>query len=352
MRTVRLRDRRRLGLSVGLILALLITAVVTAVVPEQAVADDKVAMELRSAMKKDPTTSFWVRFKDRPDLTEAKGEKDWAKRGKAVLKELQDTAARSQAGVIAQLKASGADYRAFHASNAVHVRQGTLEVAERLATEGEVASIGVDHSYDLPEPVKSKRVPAVRSAAGPVEWGVEAIGADRVWDDFRTRGGGIVVGSIDSGAQSDHPALAGSYRGNKGDGTFDHDYNWFDPAKVCDDSGVPCDNNGHGTHTIGTMTGDGGEGNRIGVAPGAQWIAAKGCESINCSESALLASAEWMLAPTDLGGQDPRPELRPHIVNNSWGNDNGPITEPWFSDVISAWTAAGMFPMFSNGNVP
>ena len=79
--------------------------------------------------------------------------------------------------------------------------------------------------------------------------------------------------------QFDHPALVRQYRGNNGDGTFDHNYNWFDPAGVCVPSTAPCDNDGHGTHTMGTMVGDDGGANQIGVAPGAKWIAAKGCES-------------------------------------------------------------------------
>ena len=35
----------------------------------------------------------------------------------------------------------------------------------------------------------------------------------------------------------------------------------------------------------------------------------------------LLAAGQWMLAPTDLNGANPRPTERPHIVNNSWGGD-------------------------------
>ena len=85
---------------------------------------------------------------------------------------------------------------------------------------------------------------------------------------------------------------------------------------------APCDNIGHGTHTIGTSVGDDGGANQIGVAPGAQWIAAKGCETLMlCSIAALLSSGQWVLAPTDLNGLNPRPDLRPHIVNNSWGSD-------------------------------
>lgn len=154
-----------------------------------------------------------------------------------------------------------------------------------------------------------------------------------------------MVANIDSGVQYDHPALVASYRGNLGGG-FDHAYNWFDPAGVCTGT-APCDNNDHGTHTMGTMVGDDGAGNQIGVAPGAKWIAAKGCEARSCSDASLLASGQWVLAPTDANGQNPRPDLRPDIVNNSWGGDGGDL---WYQQTIAAWRAAGMFPVFSSGN--
>ena len=94
------------------------------------------------------------------------------------------------------------------------------------------------------------------------------------------RGEGIVVGNVDTGVDFDHPALVGKYRGNLGGGNFNHNYNWFDPTFVCGSpSTTPCDNNNHGTHTMGTMVGDDGAGNQIGVAPGATWVAAKGCET-------------------------------------------------------------------------
>jgi Subtilase family/Carboxypeptidase regulatory-like domain/Kelch motif len=115
---------------------------------------------------------------------------------------------------------------------------------------------------------------------------------------------------------------------------------------------VPCDNIGHGTHTMGTMVGADGAGNAVGVAPGARWIAAKGCEDRErgCSDTALLASAQWILAPTDLSGANPRPDLRPQIVNNSWGGASGPVEDPWFDEALRAWNASGIFAVFSNGN--
>ena len=145
--------------------------------------------------------------------------------------------------------------------------------------------------------------------------------------------------------QFDHPALAAGYRGRQADGSVRHDYSWFDPSRVCP-SAAPCDNSGHGTHTMGTMVGLDGD-DAIGVAPGARWIAAKGCESSSCSAEALLAAGQWIIAPTDLNGQNPRPDLAPDVVNNSWG---GSGFDPWYSHIVQAWVAAGIFPAFSNGN--
>ena len=97
----------------------------------------------------------------------------------------------------------------------------------------------------------------------------------------------------------------------------------------------------------GNDGGDDGSGNQIGVAPHAKWIAAKGCETNSCSENALLSSGQWIVAPTDLNGLNPRPDLRPHVVNNSWGGGSG---DAWYMATVNAWVAAGIFPAFSNGN--
>jgi subtilisin family serine protease len=55
-----------------------------------------------------------------------------------------------------------------------------------------------------------------------------------------------------------------------------------------------------------------------------------------------------MVAPTDLNGQNPRPDLAPDVVNNSWGG--APGFDPWYEDVVNAWITAGIFPAFANGN--
>ncbi|MGH3680213.1 MAG: S8 family serine peptidase, partial [Natronosporangium sp.] len=286
---------------------------------------------------------YWVYLRGRADLAAAARMPDRSG-GSWVYEQLTRTARASQSGLVSMLESARVEYQPFWIANAVQVR-GDRQLLDRIAALPEVAQVTADRTYQLPEPAPATDQPRVDA----VEWNVDRIGAPQVWTTFGTTGQDIVVGSIDSGVQFDHPALVDTYRGNLGNGEFDHNYHWYDPSSVCDfPSLVPCDNNGHGTHVTGTMVGDDGAGNQIGVAPGASWIAAKGCESRSCSQAALLASGQFMLAPTDLAGRNPDPDRRPHVLNNSWGG--GATDDPWYQPTVQAWVAAGIFPQFSNGN--
>ncbi|HZM74428.1 MAG TPA: carboxypeptidase regulatory-like domain-containing protein [Candidatus Limnocylindrales bacterium] len=261
-----------------------------------------------------------------------------------VYRSLTQTATESQRGIRAALDKLGVAYEAYWISNALRVT-GDRAVLDALAARDDVASIEPVRQYPLITPTVS---PDTGPAINAVEWGINNIQAPRVWNELGVRGEGVVVANIDTGAAFNHPALVRQYRGNLGGGSFNHNYNWFDPARVCGNPSLaPCDNNNHGSHTMGTMVGDDGAGNQIGVAPGARWIAAKGCETSSCSSTSLLAAGQWVVAPTDLNGANPRPDLHPDIVNNSWGGGRG---DTWYQDTIRAWVTAGIFPAFANGN--
>jgi subtilisin family serine protease len=292
------------------------------------------------ALARNGSAEFFVHLKARADLDTAIAT-DRVGRTTAVYQRLTDVAAQSQAGIKASLDTRRVAYHSYWISNALHVT-GDRALVDALAVRDDVASIEPVRSY----PVIAPRVSPDTGIAA-VEWGVNNIEAPRVWNEFGVRGEGVVVASIDTGARFDHPALVRQYRGNLG-GTFNHNYNWFDPSRTCGNPSLtPCDNNNHGSHVTGTMVGDDGAGNQIGVAPGAKWISAKGCETGSCSNTSLLAAGQWVLAPTDLSGANPRPDLRPDIVNNSWGGGRG---STWYQDTIRAWVAAGIFPAFANGN--
>ncbi len=287
--------------------------------------------------------AVWVEMEGTPALAVAAATRDWRARGTAVYRALRDSANASQAGVRELLARKGLQYKAHWIVNAIRVEADETTIRE-LSQRRDVRRVFDDGTLEIPRPLPGTE----RQRVAAVEWNIQNIRASEAWSSFGTRGEGIVVATIDTGAQFDHPALVGQYRGNLGDGTFDHNYNWHDPSSICGfPSMAPCDNAGHGTHTMGTIVGDDGGDNQIGVAPGARWIAAKGCEDYSCSYEALLSSGEWMLAPTDVNGTNPRPDLRPHIVSNSWGGGGG---DDFYRAVVQAWVAAGIFPVFSNGN--
>lgn len=286
-----------------------------------------------------------VEFEARADLSGAARIEDKRARGRYVRDRLVATAGRSQGPALDLVDDTrGASAQSYWLRN-VLVVDGEADLAAELAQLDGVREVRPERIYPLVDPVPLEE--AIEAAEGDPDWGVARIGAPAAWEQG-VIGAGIVVANIDTGVDYTHPALVEQYRGNLGAGGFVHDYNWWDPTDIC--GSEPCDNAGHGTHTMGTIVGGDGFGPfapDIGVAPGARWIAAKGCEDFWCSEEALLSSGQFVLAPTALDGSAPDPGRAPHIVNNSWGGGPG---DAFYLDVVRAWRAAGIIPVFSSGN--
>jgi subtilisin family serine protease len=308
--------------------------------------DTQLLADLQSAP--DHQADFLIYMRDQADLSAASQISSWAERGRYVYQTLVDHAARSQHDLRSQLAARGLSAHPLWIVNAIRVH-GTLADAQALSARADVALIRANHIASLPQPDRTSQ--ATANICNPTQpsdlicWNIHQINADRVWRDFGISGHGVVVANIDTGVRYDHPALAAQYRGALDDGRYDHNYNWFDPAGEYQ---APEDGNGHGTHTMGTIVASGAGGApAVGVAPGAQWIAAQGCGSFSCNEADLIDAAQWILAPTRLDGGQPRPDLRPMIVNNSWAGTGG---SDWYAGYTAAWRAAGIFPVFAAGN--
>ncbi|WP_092543326.1 S8 family serine peptidase [Actinoplanes derwentensis] len=330
---------------------LAITVGLSMLQPLPAYAEDpdlgKISPTLTDRFRTQPSSDFWITFETGADLAPARKITDWAARGRFVYDALTAAAKQSTAAVSAELDRAGVKYTSYPIANAVLVKGGTEKLALDMASRAQVAEIHATPQVALVEPVDEK-ISTERSAVaedGTVTWGLESIHAPQAWAMGAT-GAGITVSNLDSGVQFDHPALKDQYRGTKADGTVDHNYNWMATRGSC--TSAPCDDDGHGTHTMGTMVGDDGT-NHVGVAPDAQWIATDGCCSDSGVES-LLRSGWWLLAPTDVQGNNPDPAKRPHVVNNSWGQNAEHDFNTFFRAIDEAWTAAGIFSVWSSGN--
>ncbi len=330
-------------LAVVLALGMLVSYVPTFATAQTGTAQQTVTVEesVLNEISRNGVATYWVDFKNTADLSQAYSM-DWSKRGWFVYETLKAQADKTQAAAIAYLQTTGLNFKSYWIANRILVEKSNNIVLASLQQLPNVVSISAQKHFILYEPEK---VALTQDAKG-IEPNISHVQAPAAWD-LGFDGTGLVVANIDTGVRYSHQALVGSYRGNNGDGTFTHNYNWFNPDNHSDN--VPRDGNGHGTHTMGTMVGDDGGANQIGIAPGAEWIACAGCPDGSCTDSALLGCGEFMVAPTTTNGTNPNPDKRPNVVNNSWG-DCQRIYDDWYSDVIEGWLAAGVYPVFSNGN--
>jgi subtilisin family serine protease len=288
-----------------------------------------------------------VELADVADLSGARAVDRWEDRGAWVLDALRQRARTTNQRVLdAVARTAGARVTPFWIRNSVVVEGAPAALRAELERLPGVRQVREERTFAIDRPVMHRL--ATTAPAGQPEWGVGKVGAPRAWERGVT-GTGIVVGSIDSGVDYLHPAITNQYRGNLGGGTFDHNYNWFDAAHVCPGTD-PCDLGGHGTHVMGTILGGDGPGAFSpdpGVAPGATWISA-GCGPFFCSESQILAAAQFMLAPFGDAQHPADPSRRPDVINNSWGIEPG--GDAFAVDLVRAWRAAGIVPVFSSGN--
>ncbi len=292
-------------------------------------------------------SEFLVFLGAQADLGAAYALSDWAARGAYVYTTLRAHAEASQQPLRALLKARGRAYRSLWIINAVALRGNADDVTalSSLASVAELRALRVAQLDGLEATASLQTTVACGADAEATCWNIARVGANRVWTNFGVRGAGITVANIDSGVRFDHPALLAGYRGNQA-GVLRHSYNWYDPYGG---QAAPVDSGNHGTHTMGSMVarGSSAEQPAVGVAPGANWIAARACSARECSELDLILAAEWLLAPTDPAGLSARPDLRPHVINNSWTAGQNAL---WYTGYVAAWRAAGIYPVFAGGN--
>jgi serine protease AprX len=271
---------------------------------------------------------FFVVLADQADLSAAGALRTKAEKGRFVHDVLWNTSQIAQRPILRWLREHGVEHRSFYIVNAILVK-GTREIAQTLAGRPDVARIeGNPHIQNvIPEPispVETTSQPAAGGSPKAIEPGIAYTHAPDVWA-LGFNGQGITVAGADTGQRWTHNALKPHYRGWDGQNA-DHDYNWHDSihdgiSNPCgNDSPEPCDDNGHGTHTIGTVVGDDGVGNQIGMAPGAKWIGCRNMDQGNGTPARYIECMEFFLAPYPVNGNPNQgdPLKAPDVTSNSW----------------------------------
>lgn len=305
---------------------------------------------------------YIVLMKDRTVFNQALPLKTKNQKARFVFESLVTKANQTQKEIIKILKDNNWQYRSFYVTNAIKVTSD-LEMMLQLAGRGDVSHIIDDAPIRMLDYNEDKS--SLQSRNAEPEWGIKYIKADSVWL-HGIRGEGVIVGGQDTGYDWVVSPLKSKYKGFKDSTTITHDYNWHDaivknnpifPDSVLNPCGYntkqPCDDNNHGTHTMGTMVGEDSE-NNIGVAPGAKWIACRNMDRGWGQPSTYMDCFEWFLAPYDLEGNNADPNQAPHVINNSWycSEEEGCNASNFvlMEDIIKNLKASGVVVVVSAGN--
>ncbi|HWN81192.1 MAG TPA: S8 family serine peptidase, partial [Candidatus Udaeobacter sp.] len=281
-------------------------------------------------------------------------------RHERIITELQAVADATQPALLAELQARRgrgevSGFTPYWIANLV-VAEMSVKAVREIAARQDVGDVYSNFTVSLIEPVGGVPIApqledggegnAMVNAATP---GLRAINAHRVWNELGITGAGRLICGLDTGVLGSHVALASRWRGTH----VPWQQAWKDV--LGGNTQFPSDGNGHGTHTMGTMTGLGvATGDTVGVAFGAEWIA---CNAINQGvgpefDNDVIAAFQWIADPD--GNPNTTADV-PDVVQNSWrinegfGNGYTDCDPRWWA-VIDGVEAAGCAVVFSAGN--
>jgi serine protease AprX len=167
--------------------------------------------------------------------------------------------------------------------------------------------------------------------------------SDLVHSDLGYTGSGVHSVVIDTGLDGDHPDLKDDRVAN---------WRYVNPLSSTDDTTweevgeVDTDDNGHGTHCSGSITGSGkkSDGQYEGMAPDADLTVYSAGLTLLVVKS--VAAYDHLLARSRAG------EVNVQVVSNSYGASGGPDFNPDDALNVASWHAfnEGILPLFSAGN--
>jgi serine protease AprX len=276
--------------------------------------------------------------------------KDKQQRWEMTVTSLKAMAERDQAGLISLLQAKAAagkvtDIQSMWIVNAVYC-EATREVIRQVANRDEVwfvqwNLIPTDDALAIAGNNPAAR--DVTDGAYTVEWNVQKVKADSVWYVYGYTGEGVIVGHIDTGCDYTHPDLSGHMWV---DPNYPH-YGWNFEQNNND----PMDAQGHGTHTAGTVAGDGTGGDSTGMAPHAQTMVCRTKTSLGSplpdtvAENTVMNAMQFCVAPP----LSPTHHAQLLTMSLGWLHSWTPRRALW-RDCVTNVAAAGLPYFIANGN--
>ena len=184
----------------------------------------------------------------------------------------------------------------------------------------------------LPEPAEI--VPAVADPSLSLDYGLTKIGAVEAWNTFKGDRK-FIVADIDTGIDYNHEDLSFNLWRNpnpsaKGD-IVGYDF--------VHDDGLPFDDQGHGSHTAGTIGAVGGNGK--GTSGVAQRVSIMALKFLSADGSGDTASAVKAIDYAIAHGAK--------VLSNSWGGPSDPGNQALL-DAINRAQAAGILVVAAAGN--
>lgn len=181
--------------------------------------------------------------------------------------------------------------------------------------------------------VGTKHILGDPKGAGGYTWGLNDIRVpDLKTEHPELNGSGVIVGSIDTGIDPTQPDLAGRVLAFK---------------DFVNGQTTAYDDQGHGSHTNGTISGGDASGTQIGVAPGVRIVSAKvfGADG-GATDDVILAAMQWIMNYDGKGSH-------PAVVNNSWGGPQAAaqdLNKEPMHQMTQEWVKLNMVPVFAAGN--
>lgn len=230
-------------------------------------------------------------------------------------------AARAEKTVSASYlrRAVGADAPITYPHLGITLGYADASTLKRIRSHADIAA-----AYPAPlwQPIRPVRA-AAANLSQKYTWGLKQLDVPKLWAEGLT-GKGVLVGHLDTGVDSKHPALKGRIE----------EFGEWDFLGRKKPKASPRDSGDHGTHTAATICGVGVNGKHVGVAPGAKLFSGLVIEGGNTT-ARILGGLDWLV----------RNNVR--IVSMSLGY---PGYDPVFLELIRRLLRRNILPVFAIGN--